>query len=512
MADIPEIRVRSCNEAPIRPDGDYVLYWMTAFRRLGWNFALERAAGLARELGRPLVVLEALRCGYPWAGDRFHRFVLDGMAVHARRLARSNVLYHPYVEPAPGKGKGLLEALAKRACVIVTDDYPAFFLPRMVAAAAGKVPVRLETVDSNGLLPLRAADRDFTAAVHFRRLLQRVLPEHLGHFPKENPLTGLPSRLAGLPEAVLRRWPPADPAKLSLDALPLDHNVLPVPEIPGGDKAAAMALERFLDERLHGYGEGRNQPDEESTSGLSPYLHFGCVSAHQVFAAVAEREGWTPERLASRATGASIGWWGMSGAAEKFLDEAVTWREVGFNVAVHRPGFDRYESLPEWSLRTLAKHERDPRPHVYTLEDFEAARTHDEIWNAAQAQLVREGRIHNYLRMLWGKKILHWSPSPREALAVLIELNNKYALDGRDPNSYSGIFWCLGRFDRPWAPERPVFGTVRTMSSESTRRKLRLKRYLERYAPPHETDPGGGSPDAPPALLRLGRHRARPAG
>ncbi|HSN85453.1 MAG TPA: deoxyribodipyrimidine photolyase [Thermoanaerobaculia bacterium] len=483
MQKVPAIRIRQLNTAPINPKGDYVLYWMTAFRRLGWNFALERAANHARKLGRPLVILEPLRSGYPWASDRFHRFVLDGMAGHARRLARSNVLYYPYVEPAPGKGKGLLEALARKACLIVADDYPAFFLPRMVAAAARKVPVRMEKVDSNGLLPLRATERDFTAAVHFRRVLQRVLPEHLGAFPKANPLTGLPSRLAGLPQAILRRWPAADLPLVSLDRLPIDHGVAPVPEIPGGDKAAAMALERFLDERLDGYGEGRNQPDEESTSGLSPYLHFGCVSPHQILAAVAEREGWTPERLGSRATGASGGWWGMSEAAEKFLDEAVTWREVGYNVAFHRPDFDQYESLPDWSLRTLAKHEADPRPHLYTLQDFEAARTHDEIWNAAQTQLVREGRIHNYLRMLWGKKILHWSPSPREALAVLIELNNKYALDGRDPNSYSGMFWCLGRFDRPWAPERPVFGTVRYMSSESARRKLRLNRYLERYAP-----------------------------
>jgi deoxyribodipyrimidine photo-lyase len=152
-------------------------------------------------------------------------------------------------------------------------------------------------------------------------------------------------------------------------------------------------------------------------------------------------------------------------------------------MASHREDFERYESLPDWAQKTLQKHERDPRPEAYSPEEFEAGRTQDEIWNAAQGQLAAEGRIHNYLRMLWGKKVLHWSPSPREALATLIDLNNKYALDGRDPNSYSGIFWCFGRYDRPWAPERPVFGTVRYMSSESTRRKFRVNRYVERYAP-----------------------------
>jgi len=181
----------------------------------------------------------------------------------------------------------------------------------------------------------------------------------------------------------------------------------------------------------------------------------------------------------------------MSREAESFLDELVTWRELGYNMASRRPDYDRYESLPDWAQATLAKHAGDPRPEVYTLADFEAGRTHDEIWNAAQGQLAGEGRIHNYLRMLWGKKVLHWSETPRQALAHLIELNNKYALDGRNPNSYSGIFWCLGRYDRPWAPERPIFGSVRYMSSESTRRKFKVDRYVERWAPP-ENRPGDG--------------------
>jgi deoxyribodipyrimidine photo-lyase len=351
----------------------------------------------------------------------------------------------------------------------------------MVAAAARRVKVRMEKVDANGLLPLRVADRTFTAAFHLRRFLQRTLPEHLGDFPEADPLRNLPPRLAALPEDILRRWPPM--SKASLAGLPIDHEVPPIPGVQGGDEAAAAALDRFLDERLHTYGEGRNQPDEETTSGLSPYLHFGYVSSHQVFAALAEREEWTPERLGQGSRGAVEGWWGMSPGAEKFLDEAVTWREVGYNMAFRQPDFDRYETLPAWALRTLAEHESDPRPHLYSLEELEAAATHDDIWNAAQTQLVQEGRIHNYLRMLWGKKVLHWSRTPREALAVLIQLNNKYALDGRDPNSYSGIFWCLGRYDRPWAPERPVFGTVRYMSSESARKKLHLDRYLSRYAP-----------------------------
>lgn len=484
MAAIPEIRIRACNSEPVR-DGDFVLYWMIAARRLGWSFALERAADEARRLGKPLVILEPLRCGYHWASDRIHRFVLEGMAGHAARLAGSKVLYLPYVEPAPGAGQGLLAALARHACLVVTDDFPTFFLPRMVAAAGAKLTARLEAVDSNGLLPLRAADRDFVTAAHFRRFLQKVLPEHLQRAPAEDPLRApLPKGLPVLPPEIAKRWPMADPELLtggSLAALPIDHSVAPVAALPGGDAAAERSLHRFLDERLERYGEGRNDPSEDVTSTLSPYLHFGNISIHQVFAAVAARERWTPDRLAARPTGAREGWWGMSPAAEKFLDEAITWREVGYNMAAHRTDFERYESLPEWARATLEKHAGDPRPHLYSHDQLAAAATHDEIWNAAQEQLRQDGRIHNYLRMLWGKKVLEWSASPRQALEILIDLNNKYALDGRDPNSYTGIFWTLGRYDRPWPPERPIFGVVRYMSSESTRRKFKVDGYVARH-------------------------------
>jgi deoxyribodipyrimidine photo-lyase len=253
-------------------------------------------------------------------------------------------------------------------------------------------------------------------------------------------------------------------------------------DLRGGAAAARGALRAFVRDRLPRYGEGRNHPDEDAASGLSPWLHFGHLSVHEVLDAVAAAEGWTPDRIGGSTAGSKEGWWGMSPAAEAFLDEVVTWRELGHLFSFHRPGdYDRFESLPDWARATLAAHAGDPRVEVYGLDDLAAARTSDPVWNAAQRQLLREGRMHNYLRMLWGKRILGWSEGPREALAAMIELNNRFALDGRDPNSYSGILWCLGRFDRPWFPERPVFGTVRYMSTASTLRKLRMKGYLARY-------------------------------
>lgn len=493
---VPAIRVRELNARPCRAERDYVLYWMTAFRRTRWNFALERAVEHARRLDRPLVVLEALRAGYPWASDRFHAFVVEGMRDNAARLAHAPVKYVAYVEPAPGDGRGLLEALAARAAVVITDDFPAFFLRRMAEAAAGRLDVRLEAVDANGLLPLRATERAYPTAFAFRAFLQKHLREHLESFPLEDPLSaGAPLRPAPadlLPPDLGVRWrsAPVDPWHSSLAGLPIDHRVGTVAQTPGGAAAATRVLARFLDDRLARYQDDRNQPELDVASGLSPYLHFGHISVHEVFHALMTREGWTTRRLAAKGGGQREGWWGASPAAEAFLDELVTWREIGYHTCEHRPDdYDRFESLPDWARATLDGHAADPRAHVYTLEQFESAASHDPLWNAAQGQLVREGRIHNYLRMLWGKKILEWSASPRDALDVMIELNNKYALDGRDPNSYSGIFWVLGRYDRPWAPERPIFGVIRYMSSENTARKVRVKEYVRRYAPDTRSAP-----------------------
>ena len=184
-----------------------------------------------------------------------------------------------------------------------------------------------------------------------------------------------------------------------------------------------------------------------------------------------------------KVSGSREGWWGVDENVEAFLDQLVTWRELGLNMCRRRRDDHDFSSLPHWAQETLREHASDPRAHTYSLKRFEEGRTHDPLWNAAQMQLVREGRIHNYLRMLWGKKILEWSSSPRRALKIMIELNNKYALDGRDPNSYSGIFWVLGRYDRPWGPERPIFGKVRYMSSENTARKVSVRNYIESYGP-----------------------------
>ncbi len=464
---IDPLRIRSLNDAPVRPDREWVLYWMVSSRRIGFNPALERAAAHARALKRPLLVLDAVECDYPWANARFHACAIGSLWDLAARFQSAGIAHYPYVEPEPGAARGLLAALAAQACVVVTDDSPAFFFPRSRAAAARRLDVALEAVDGVGLLPVRAAPRGFLRAVDFRRHLASALPTHLGRFPLADSLSEPLPRAPSLPAAVTARWPLARPG----DPLPavVDRSVAPVAWKPG-ETAAIRDLRSFV-ARLDDYTEDRRHPDREGTSRLSPALHWGHLSVHAIWAEIADRCG----------VDVVAGWEGLPEPHRNFLDELVTWRELTHNTAAFLPNYDAYDSLPWWALESSAKHAGDPRPYLYEVEDLETASTHDPVWNAAQRQLVAEGRIHNYLRMVWGKKVLEWSPSPEEGFRTLLHLNNRYAIDGRDPNSVGGIAWVFGRYDRPWGPERPIFGLIRYMSSEATVRKVKMKEYLRNH-------------------------------
>ena len=478
---VPSARLTDANDAPVRSERAYVLYFMNAARRTESNFALDFAVDVANALDKPLVVLEALRTGYPHASARLHRFVLDGMADNATAGATSRATWLAYVELETNQGKGLVERLAADAAYVVTDDYPCFFLPRMVAALAKRLDVRLVKVDGNGLVPMRVVPGIATSAYHFRQRIQKLLPMQLEVVPTHDPLARLVRTGATVDATVTARWPMQTPASLReapfLASLPIDHDVAPVPT-RGGAVAAAKALEAFVTLSLGRY-EDRNHPDDDTTSKLSPYLHFGHISAHTVFARVVG-EGFAPRALVPNA-GKREGYYKLSAAKEGFLDQLVTWRELGFHYCLHEPGYDTYASLPAWARKSLDAHAKDAREHVYDLATLDASRTHDHVWNAAQRELRETGAMHNYLRMLWGKKILEWSVSPTEAYRTMIHLNDRYALDGRDPNSYSGMGWVLGRFDRPWAPERAVYGQIRYMSSDAATKKLRMKAYLARW-------------------------------
>jgi len=357
----------------------------------------------------------------------------------------------------------------------------------MTAALAARIKVRFDAVDSTGLIPVASHGRPFPTARGYRAFMQRSLKDHLREFPIEDPadlLADLPA-LRAVPRNVRTRWPAltdremAHPSRL-VAALPIDHEIAAT-TFRGGSVAAESRLSHFIGSGLTAYGQAHNHPDADATSRLSPYLHFGHISPHQVFSAVMTAERWTTRKLQKTRAGAREGWWGVSSSAEQFLDQLTVWRELALNGCAWVPDYHSYDALPQWARATLDAHLEDPRPHLYSLAQLDAASTHDEVWNAAQRQLRREGWFHGYLRMLWGKKILEWCRHPAEALERMETLMNRYSLDGRDPVSYLSYGWVLGRADRPW-PEHEIFGTVRYMTSASAKRKLRMNDYLRTFS------------------------------
>ena len=505
-------RIRTANDRPFNSKGKYVLYWPQMFRRLHANQALDCALRLAAEYAKPLVVYEGLKLNYPWANARHHTFILQGMRDNALAAKTLGLTYWPFVEMPGDTGRGLVARLAADAVCVVTDDYPAYIVPAHNRALAAKCDVPLILVDGNSVVPLARLGAPVSAAAHLRPRLHKLFAEAWKHRAAAVP--DVPPGARKKPKAPFKVWNAKQNIAKFVASLPIDQSVPPVPGVEGGSVAGQAVLDTFISEKLPHYADGRNEPNDPArtaASRLSPYLHYGHISVQEVVAA-ALGDDWTADQINPR-TRNKDDFFCRDANVNSFLDEVVTWRDVGYHWHFAReqtaedrgrkhqswqasadaiprfnfetmdfsPGRDRTldVALPEWARATLRKHEADRREHLYDLDEFEAAATHDELWNAAQKELVLTGRIHNYLRMLWGKKVLEWSKSPAAAYRVLEHLNNKYALDGRDPNSYTGVLWCFGLFDRPWPPERPVFGSVRFMSSENTGRKFDLDGYYE---------------------------------
>ena len=516
MNTFNDARVRHANDRPPNSRGKYVLYWMQMFRRFHANHALDHAIRLAAEWQKPLVVYEALKLNYPWASARLHTFILQGMRDNAAAAKKVGLNYWPFVETPYDAGRGLVKKLAADACAIVTDDYPAFIVPAHNRALAARSEVTVIAVDGNSVVPLAMLGEAVSAAAHLRHRLHKHFAEAWRHRAASEP--DIPKVAKGKIDPPFMPWDAKqDIAKFVAD-LPVDQTVPAVSETEGGSLAGRERLREFVAEKLATYANGRNNPDDPrrtAASGLSPYLHFGHIAIQEVAEAVLGSD-WVTDQINLNAKGKREDFFTRDANVNSFLDEAVIWRDTGYqwhfakgrgsgvgsrenpswqSGTDERPQFN-FETfdfspggehtlnvvLPDWAKATLKRHEADARTHLYRPDELENADTHDELWNAAQRELVATGRMHNYMRMLWGKKVLEWAKTPAEAYAILEHLNNKYALDGRDPNSYTGIHWCFGLFDRPWPPERKVFGTVRYMSSENTAKKFRLAGYYEYVA------------------------------
>jgi deoxyribodipyrimidine photo-lyase len=451
-------RVRALNGVPVRPGAEYVLYWTQMNRRADSNHALLRAAEWANSLELPLLVYEGLTCSYPHANDRLHTFILEGVPEQARRFAALGAGYCFYPRRTRHDPNDILYRLAAKAAVVVTDDYPVFVAAQHNASAPAKLDVLYEAVESSCVVPMSAFTKREYAAYTIRPKIHRVWQRYLSPLPDVK----LTRRWTGPPPEFHTEVTAANIASL-LASCEIDHSIPPSISYTGGRLAAEATLRHFLNNNLRRYARERNEPAAHATSDSSPYLHFGQISALEI--ALAARQHAAERSL----------------VADEFIEELIVRRELAFNYARFASPPDSFVHLPDWNRKTLTDHDADPRSPLYGYDEFAAASTHDPLWNACQNELLLRGKIHGYYRMYWGKKIIEWSRSHQDALETMVRLHDIYALDGRDPNTYTNILWCFGLHDRPWQ-ERPIFGKVRFMSYEGMKRKTGVDAYLREIA------------------------------
>jgi len=443
---IDTARIHSLNQNGT-VEGRYVLYWMQQSQRGQMNHALEYAIRRANGLGLPVIVGFGVMDGYPEANLRHYRFMIEGLHEVAATLHRRGVgfvLRH-------GDPPEVALELGADAALIVCDVGYLRHQKRWRQRVAEEAAREVVQVESDVVVPVETtsgkaefAARTIRPKIHrqLKRFLDPLTPTPARHSARDLRLTGLD---AYDPEGLLAR-------------LDIDQSVRPVGMFPGGNREARRVLGRFLRGHLSRYSANRNRPQTSDVSHMGKYLHFGHISPVYVANRVTEAQA-APEDV------------------NAYLEELIVRRELAINFVHFTPNYDRFECLPDWARRTLEEHRKDPRPHRYTPQQLEDAETHDPYWNAAMREMRYTGYMHNYMRMYWGKKILEWSASPEQAHRAALTLNNKYFIDGRDPNSYAGVNWVFGLHDRPWA-ERAIFGKVRYMAESGLRRKADPDAYV----------------------------------
>ncbi|MCX6552781.1 MAG: deoxyribodipyrimidine photo-lyase [Acidobacteria bacterium] len=444
----PRVTVRRPGDPD--PNGRAVVYWMQRAQRGTDNPALDVAIEAANALGLPVVVFLGLTPTYPNANLRHYRFMAEGFADIAEALRARRLGFIIRRSPDHDLGRFCHEA---GAALVVGDENPLREPERWRADYAARLRVPFWTVDADVVVPTALLGKEQYAARTMRPRIRPLITRFLEatHEPR--------ARVAWTAPPSLRS---EQPDAAAIDGLAVDASVAPVPGLHGGPRQAMKGLQRFLRQRLTGYATNRNHPELEATSQLSPYLHFGHIGPRSVARAVRDADAPREDR-------------------DAFLEEFIVRRELATNFVRFNPRYDSLDGCEPWALRTLAAHAADARHPRYTAGQLEHAETHDPLWNAAQIQMVETGWMHGYVRMYWAKKILEWTRAPGQAFATAVELNDRYELDGRDPNGYTGIAWAIGgKHDRAWGPEREVYGTVRYMSFASTSRKFDSKRYIRR--------------------------------
>jgi len=440
-------RIQALNDRPVQR-GKYVLYWMQASQRATWNHALALAIQQANERHEPLLVLFGITNRFPDANVRHYTFMLEGLREVRDALMKQGIQF--VVKLASPELAAI--KLAREASLVVTDRGYLRIQKQWQRYVSEKVSCLVLQVESDVVVPVEvASNKEAYSAGILRPKIERHLSRYLVPL-KEMSLKrdslGLKFQSVNL-----------DDVKGIITRLNIDGTVTPVDTFRGGTSHGEQLLEAFIAKKLEDYAERRSDPSLNLGSHMSPYLHFGQISPLYIALKVHQAGGQSKK------------------AKDAYLEELVVRRELSMNFVHYNDAYDTFEALPQWAKDTLKAHQKDPREYVYDLEQWETARTHDPYWNAAQQEMLATGKMHNYMRMYWGKKILEWSKTPEEGYRIALYLNNKYELDGRDPNGFAGVAWCFGKHDRAWK-ERPVFGKVRYMNAAGLRRKFDIETYV----------------------------------
>lgn len=439
-------RIKILNENTVKKRR-YVLYWMQQSQRSEYNHALEYAIEMANELKKPCLAFFGITDTFPEANERHYSFMLDGLREVQSSLAQRGIqLIIQHCSPERG-----VVRLSRDACAVITDRGYLRIQRMWRHYAATHIDCMFIQVESDVVVPVEVASgKEEYAAATFRPKIKKVLQRYL-----------VPLKAKHLKHHSLgMRFHRFDiqTTEKALARLTIDRSVKPVQHLRGGTTAAKKKLRAFIKHKLHKFADLRNDPSLDYLSRMSPYLHFGQISPLSIALQIirAKRAG-----------------------TDAYLEELIVRRELSMNFVYYNNQYDSFDGLPAWAQKTLRRHARDGRDYTYTQRELERAQTHDPYWNAAQHEMVYSGTMHGYMRMYWGKKILEWSARPDDAFRIALFLNNKYELDGRDANGFTGVAWCFGKHDRPWG-ERKIFGMVRFMSADGLTRKFDAYSYVRR--------------------------------
>jgi len=440
---IQKERIKLLNDRQFQ-NQKYIIYWMQQSQRADYNHALEYAISQSNKYEKPLIVYFGLTNNFPDANIRHYTFMIEGLKEVFNSLEKRKIRFLlKQISPE----KGAIE-LSKEACMIIVDRGYLKIQRDWRKKVSKNINCPLIQLESDLVIPIEiVSQKEEYSAATIRRKINDKLNRYLKPLKKEKYKQGY----------FEKKLNSIDIKKISTDKI--DKSVKPVDKFKGGTDQAIKHLNLFLKEKIDSYKDKRNDPNLDFVSNLSPYLHFGQISPLKIALSVLKDH---------------------SSGKDAFLEELIVRRELSMNFVYYNSFYDSFNCIPEWAKKTLKKHEKDRREYIYSLEELENAKTHDPYWNAAQKQMKKEGKMHGYMRMYWGKKILEWSKKPEKAFDIALFLNNKYELDGRDPNGYTGVAWCFGKHDRPWT-ERNIFGNVRYMNANGLKRKFEIEKYAKKY-------------------------------